>query len=69
MSVFTMSEAEIVDAINDEAIDDDELVEPAAWKLICQVRGRNFGSVDSEAWRSLCSTRGYLQRRANPRGY
>ena len=63
-----MNEHEIVKAINSDELDDDNLVDGESWRLICRVRGRNFGLVDAEAWSSLCSRRGYLLHRRNPRG-
>ncbi|WP_179150853.1 hypothetical protein [Leifsonia sp. NCR5] len=63
------SEREIVRGINERSIDESNLVNRDAWKLLCQVRGRNYRSVDEEAWQELCSRRGYLLHRRNPRGF
>lgn len=64
-----MSDFNIVRAINSGAIDAADLVSAQAWRRICQVRGRNFASVDEVAWQDLCARRGYLLSRRNPRGF
>jgi hypothetical protein len=69
MDIDEMEEDEIVDAINDESIDDSDLVSAEGWRTICQVRGRNFSQIDEVAWQSLCARRGYVLYRRNPRGY
>ena len=69
MNIESASEQQVVGGINDESIDDDDLVGRDTWKRICQVRGRNFNSIDPAAWQSLCARRGYLLSRANPRGF
>ncbi len=64
-----MDDGEIVDAINDNAIDADDLVSRDGWRIICQVRGRHFNEIDEEAWEDLCKLRGYHLYRRNPRGF
>ena len=64
-----MNTEDIVDAINDESLDDNDLVGRESWKIICTVRGRNFNLVDPEAWASLCVRRGYVLSRGNSRGF
>ena len=69
MSVEDMDDEEIVEAINDNSIDDADLVSRDGWRIICQVRGRNFSQVDEEAWEDICKRRGYVLYRRNPRGF
>ena len=69
MDIWGLSEKEIVQAINDDSIDEENLVDRDAWKMICEARGRNFNLVDAEAWQSLCARRGYVLYRRNPRGF
>jgi hypothetical protein len=69
MSLEYMDDDDIVDAINDESIADEDLVSREGWRIICMVRGRNFSAIDAEAWQSLCGRRGYLLYRRNPRGF
>ncbi len=67
--VLASSDQAIVRSINAETIDSDDLVSDAAWRRICQARGRNFRAVNEEKWQDLCARRGYLQSRRNPRGF
>ena len=69
MSVLGMNVDDIVDAINEGAIDDSDLVGRDTWSYVCKVRGRNFNLIDEEAWQSLCARRGYVLHRRNPRGF
>jgi hypothetical protein len=69
MTVKDWTDIRIVNAINNDGIESDDLVSRDSWSYICKVRGRNFARVDEEAWQSLCARRGYLQNRANPRGF
>ena len=69
MSIDDMDDSDIVDAINDESIDDDDLVTREGWRLVCQVRGRNFNLIDEESWQALCARRGYVLYRRNSRGF
>lgn len=64
-----MDDDEIIAAIKEDAIAEEDLVSRDAWRIICQVRGRNFNEVDAEAWEDLCKRRGYLLYRRNPRGF
>jgi hypothetical protein len=63
------TDKEIVKAINTGSIPSEDLVSRDAWVRLCQVRGRNYAAVDEEAWQELCSRRGYLLSRRNPRGF
>lgn len=63
------TDKEIVKAINTGSIPSDDLVSREAWARLCKVRGRNFAAVDEKAWQELCSRRGYLLYRRNPRGF
>lgn len=69
MNINSANDQEILRAINDESINDEDLVERDTWKIICTVRGRNFNMVDAEAWQSLCARRGYVLSRHNSRGF
>jgi hypothetical protein len=69
LRIDDMDDEEIVAAINDNSIEAEDLVSRDGWRLICQVRGRNFNEVDEEAWEDLCKRRGYIQSRQNPRGF
>ena len=60
---------EIVNAINTGSVASEDLVSRDTWAQLCAVRGRNFRAVDEEAWQELCSRRGYLLYRRNPRGF
>jgi hypothetical protein len=60
------------DVLNDvvnESLPDYSLVNSCCWRRICQVRGRNYHAVELETWVNICSRRGYLQQRQNPRGF
>ena len=63
------SDKEILDDLIREDVPSDALVRACCWSRICQVRGRNFNSVDPEVWGRICANRGYLFGRQNPRGY
>ena len=63
------TDKEIVKAINTGSIPSDDLVSRVAWARLCKVRGRNFAAVNEKAWQELCSRRGYLLYRRNPRGF
>ena len=69
MNITSASDQDIVRAINNESIHDEDLVGRDTWKIICKVRGKNFNAVDAEAWQSLCARRGYVLSRRNPRGF
>lgn len=69
MDLTSASDREIVRAINSGSIDAEDLVSSSGWRRICQARGRNFAAVDEEAWQELCSYRGYVLSRRNPRGF
>lgn len=60
---------ETIKAINSGSIPSEVLVSRDAWARLCAVRGRNFAAVDERAWQELCSRRGYLLNRRNPRGF
>lgn len=57
MTIWDMTNEEIVDAINDVSLDPHELLEKGAWRFICTVRGRNLDSVSPESWQELCRAR------------
>ena len=63
------TDTETVNAINTGYIPPEDLVSRAGWTRLCKVRGRNYSLVDEEAWQELCSRRGYLLHRRNPRGF
>ncbi|QEO13806.1 hypothetical protein FLP10_04735 [Agromyces intestinalis] len=63
------SDAAIIRAINTGSVSSEDLVSRDAWQHICRVRGRNFSRVNEAAWTALCSRRGYLLARRNPRGF
>ena len=63
------TDKETVNAINTGSIPSEDLVSRAGWTHLCKVRGRNYSLVDEEAWQELCSRRGYLLHRRNPRGF
>ena len=69
MGIDDMDDEEIVEAINDNSIDPEDLVSRDGWRIICQVRGRNFNEIDEEAWEDLCKLRGYHLYRRNSRGF
>lgn len=69
MSISSWSDSQVVRAINSGAVPAEDLVSRDGWSYICKVRGRNFRQVDEEAWQDLCSERGYLHQRSNPRGF
>jgi hypothetical protein len=60
-----------------QAVPDDALLRKCCWSRISQVRGRTFSGsentpswdLDGKIWKELCSKRGYLQTRQNPRGF
>lgn len=69
MDLGSASDSEIVRAINSGSVGAEDLVSSSGWKRICQARGRNFAVVDEQAWQELCSYRGYILSRRNPRGF
>ncbi|GAA1740476.1 hypothetical protein GCM10009809_39990 [Isoptericola hypogeus] len=69
MEIRNASDRQVVRAINSDSISSEDLVSREGWKLICQVRGRNFAAVNEVAWQDLCARRGYLLRRGNSRGF
>jgi hypothetical protein len=62
-------EAAILRDIQTSSVPEEALVEAHCWRTICRVRGRNFNRVDAATWSEICSERGYLLRRQNPRGF
>lgn len=62
-------DAVILEDIQRAGVPEEALVNACCWARVCQVRGRNFWSVDPETWREICRTRGYLLARQNPRGF
>jgi hypothetical protein len=68
MSITSWSDAQIVRAINSGSVPSEDLVSRDGWSHICRVRARNTRQVDEEAWVDLCSERGFVQSRSNPRG-
>jgi hypothetical protein len=69
VELSSASDSEIVRAINGGSIDAQDLVSSSGWRRICQARGRNITAVTEEAWQELCSYRGYVLSRRNPRGF
>ena len=82
MSVTTLCYCEdndrgILNDLRHGNIPDYALVERCCWKRICQVRSRYprdpedglIWDADGEIWRELCTKRGYLMARQNPRGF
>lgn len=69
MGLAQWTHAQIVRAISTRSVPSEDLVSRDGWSHICRVRGRNFRQVDEEAWQDICSQRGYLQNRSNPRGF
>jgi hypothetical protein len=67
MSYCDASDEKILDDLIREDVPSEALVQ--AWSRICQVRSRNLNSVDPEVWVRICTKRGYLLGRENPRGY
>lgn len=63
------SHQEILDDIKDSSLPDDALLRNCCWSAICRVRALHFNMVDPETWRDICSHRGYIQLRQNPRGF
>jgi len=45
------------------------LTRNCCWSEICRIRTLSRPPIDSESWRELCVTRGYLLARQNPRGF
>jgi hypothetical protein len=60
---------EILSGLQEGAIPDEALVYSCCWKTICRVRGLYFNSVDDEIWREICTRRGYIRSREDPRGF
>jgi hypothetical protein len=63
------TEKTIVHDLKRGSIPEEALVNSCCWKEICRIRGRNFSAIDPEKWREICTERGYLLRRQNPRGF
>ena len=47
----------------------DALTRNCCWREICRVRSTNHGVIDGETRSEICTMRGYLQARQNPRGF
>lgn len=62
-------DAEILRHIQGESLPSYALLNNCCWRRVCQVRGRNFSDVDDETWIDICTRRGYLLERQNPRGF
>lgn len=45
------------------------LTRTCCWREICRIRAFSHPPIDSETWREICVTRGYLLARQNPRGF
>jgi hypothetical protein len=45
------------------------LTRNCCWTEICRIRALSHPPIDSESWREICVTRGYLLARQNPRGF
>lgn len=45
------------------------LTRNCCWTEICRLRSRCRPPIDYEEWQEICTTRGYLLRRQNPRGF
>lgn len=45
------------------------LTRNCCWSEICRIRALSHPPIDSESWREICVTRGYLMARQNPRGF
>lgn len=61
-------DAIILGNIQSSAVPSEALTRICCWKRICQVRGRFAKLVSGEAWAELCTQRGYVLARKNPRG-
>jgi hypothetical protein len=62
-------EREIFEDIARMSVPEEALVRSCCWSQICRVRQQHEGHIDPEVWRELCTKRGYLQQRQNPRGF
>jgi hypothetical protein len=51
------SDEDILDDIMRDSIPGHALVRDCCWRRICEVRGRNFDSVDEETWVEICRQR------------
>jgi len=69
MCYCSTPERESVADILNGRVPSEALVKDHCWKTICRARGRNLGRIDALAWARLCTQRGYVQQRKNPRGF
>jgi hypothetical protein len=69
MCYCAVSPQVILKDIESASVPDEALVQECCWATICRVRGWHLEAVDSEVWRDLCTKRGYLLQRQNPRGF
>jgi hypothetical protein len=63
------TDAEILQDLQRGRMPEEALLNGCCWIRICEVRGRNFNSIDPEDWIRICTERGYLFARENPRGF
>jgi hypothetical protein len=63
------SDEEILQDLLRDGVPEEALTRSCCWKRVCQVRGRNFNQIDPEIWSRICTERGYLLQRQNPRGF
>ena len=62
-------EMEILADLRNGNVPDEALMRNRCWSQICRVRGKASGFVDQDTWSKICTERGYLLTRQNPRGF
>ena len=69
MCYCSLPDDHILADIQSARIPDTALVNSCCWSRVCQVRGRNFSVVENDTWVEICTQRGYIHARKNPRGF
>jgi len=63
------SEEQILHDLTHGSVPEEALVKKCCWTTICRVRGRHSRNIDPEIWSRICTERGYLLYRKDPRGF
>jgi hypothetical protein len=69
MCYCSTADSQILRDVNAVAVPTEALVEDHCWMTICRARALNMHRVDEASWSELCTERGYLLSRQNPRGF
>jgi hypothetical protein len=63
------SQEELLADLGRCSLPSEALTRNCCWSEICRIRCLSQPPIDAESWREVCTTRGYLLARQNPRGF